>query len=73
MARVNVYLPEGLAEAVKRAGLNVSGITQDALSEALSELDADQWLDEVARLPRADVTHDSVIDAIDGARAEFGT
>ena len=72
MARVNVYLPEDLAEAVREAGLNVSGIAQDALVEALSGLDADQWLGEVARLPRTDVTHDSVVDAVDEARAEFG-
>lgn len=39
MARVNVYLPDGLAAASRAAGLNVSRITQDALRAAREELD----------------------------------
>jgi post-segregation antitoxin (ccd killing protein) len=72
MARVNVYLPDDLADEVKQAGLNVSGITQDALREALAERATDEWLDQVARLGPTTVTHDVVIAAVDAARDELG-
>lgn len=73
MARVNMYLPDELAEQVKDAGLNVSGIAQEALRVALDERASDEWLDKTARLGSAAVTHDDVIAAIDEARDEFGT
>jgi post-segregation antitoxin (ccd killing protein) len=72
MARVNVYLPDDLADEVKQAGLNVSGITQDALREALAERATDEWLDQVARLGPTTVAHDVVIAAVDAARDELG-
>jgi post-segregation antitoxin (ccd killing protein) len=72
MARVNVYLPDDLADEVKDAGLNVSGITQAALRAALDDRAADAWLDGVARLGIAEVTHDDVLAAVDAARDELG-
>ena len=36
MARVNIYLPNGLAEEAKAAGLNISGIAQAALRAELA-------------------------------------
>jgi hypothetical protein len=35
MARVNVYLPDSLHQRAKRAGLNVSELTQVAIQSAL--------------------------------------
>jgi post-segregation antitoxin (ccd killing protein) len=72
MARVNVYLPDDLAERVKLAGVSVSAITQDALHDALAAIDTNAWLDHLDRMPAADVQHERVLAAIDDARDEFG-
>ena len=72
MARVNVYLPDELARAARSAGLNISKVTQEALSENLARRETDAWLDRLEHLPRADVLHERVIAAIDEARAELG-
>lgn len=72
MARVNVYLPDELARAARGAGLNISRVTQQALSESLARRETDGWLDRLERLPRAEVTHERVLAAIDEARAELG-
>jgi len=72
MARVNVYLPDELAAEVKHAGLNVSGITQDALRTALASRRVGAWLDQIANLPPTRVTHEEAMAALDEARAELG-
>jgi post-segregation antitoxin (ccd killing protein) len=72
MARVNVYLPDDLAREARAAGLNISRVTQAALSETLEHNETDRWLDRLAHLPRAQIAHRSVIQAIDVARAELG-
>lgn len=72
MARVNVYLPDELAQRARVAGLNVSSVAQDALREALARDDTDRWLDELSSLPAVEVSHQSVLDALDRAREELG-
>jgi post-segregation antitoxin (ccd killing protein) len=72
MARVNVYLPDALAARARAAGVNISGITQDAIRNALAGSDTDLWLERLKRLPRAEIAHDDVITALDHARDEFG-
>lgn len=72
MARVNVYLPDELAEEARAAGLNVSNITQEALRRELTGRRTSAWLGKVSRLPRSGVTHDEVLHALDDARAEAG-
>lgn len=72
MARVNVYLPDDLADAVRAADLNVSAIAQEALAGALAAQDIDVWLDQVSGLPATGVTHEQVIEAVAAARDEFG-
>ncbi|MGA9856798.1 MAG: type II toxin-antitoxin system CcdA family antitoxin [Solirubrobacteraceae bacterium] len=72
MARVNVYLPDDLAERARLAGLSVSAVTQDALRGALAAIDTDAWLDRLDRAPAAEVQHERVLAAIDDARDEFG-
>jgi post-segregation antitoxin (ccd killing protein) len=73
MARVNVYLPDDLAERARSAGLSISAITQEALRVALSASDTDRWLDHLEGLRSHDVSHESVIRALDAARDEFGS
>ena len=73
MARVNVYVPDGLAEEAKKAGLNVSAITQEAISAALAEQSTDAWLTSLTRRPRRKITHETVLDALDASRDEAST
>jgi post-segregation antitoxin (ccd killing protein) len=70
MARVNVYVPDRLAEEAKKAGLNVSAITQEAISSALAERSTDAWLATLARRPRRRVSHQAVLAALDASRDE---
>jgi post-segregation antitoxin (ccd killing protein) len=72
MARVNVYLPDELAAAAREAGLNVSGITQAALTMALAERDTNRWLDSIARMQPTKITHAQALDALNAARDEMG-
>lgn len=71
MARVNVYLPDHLAAAVREADLNVSSIAQEALAAALFARETDRWLDDIAGLRPTAVTHAQVLDAMEAARAEL--
>jgi post-segregation antitoxin (ccd killing protein) len=73
MARVNVYLPDDLAAAAREAGLNMSGITQEALTAALAARSTDQWLDSIATLRPTAVTHTQVLEALQAARDELET
>jgi post-segregation antitoxin (ccd killing protein) len=71
MARVNVYLPDDLAAAAKAAGLNMSGLTQEAVRGALNARHTEVWLAEVVKLPRTSVTHDDVVAAVEQARRDL--
>lgn len=73
MARVNVYLPDELADRARAAGVNISGVTQAAIRSALAGIETDAWLDRLERLPTSAVAHQDVITAIDAARDEIGT
>ena len=71
MARINVYLPDGLAEEVSKADLNVSKLAQEALRSALMVSKANRWLDDVAALGPTGVDHDAVIEAVIAAKHEL--
>jgi post-segregation antitoxin (ccd killing protein) len=71
VARINVYLPDDLATEAKKAGLNVSAVTQQALRRRLDARSTDAWLDNLATdTAAARVPHDRVIEALDAARDE---
>ncbi len=72
MARLNVYVPDDLAEAAREAGLNVSALTQHALNEALARRATDTWLSGLETGRAGAVTHDQVLAALDAAREELG-
>jgi post-segregation antitoxin (ccd killing protein) len=72
MARVNVYLPDDLAERAKLAGVSISRVTQDALHGALAAMDTDAWLDSLDQRSGAEVGHERVLTALDDAREDFG-
>ena len=69
MARVNVYLPDDLAAQAKAAGLNVSGLTQEAIESALAALGLTGWIASqpdglVVTIPDADALGDSIRAAV---------
>ena len=72
MARVNVYLPDELAERARAADLNVSGLAQDAIRGALNARAVNDWLDELASLPSAGIDYNIVKDAVTAAKGQFG-
>ncbi len=72
MTRLNVWVPDELAERARSAGLNVSALTQSALSAELAGRDLDTWLDSLPK-PRGDgPSHEAAMRALDEARDEFG-
>jgi post-segregation antitoxin (ccd killing protein) len=71
MARVNVYLPDSLAERARAAHLNVSGLTQEAVTAALERVEAERWIDRLEQRPRRDLSRAGVIGALDEARDEL--
>ena len=71
MARVNVYLPDDLAAAAKRARLNVSAITQDAIRTTLAASATDTWLAGLTELDRTGIDHETTARAVDEAKNEL--
>lgn len=72
MTRVNVYLPDDLAEEARSAGLNISRVAQDALRRELAARSSTTWLEAVRRLLHTGVSHDEVEAALDAERDEAG-
>ncbi|HEY8755707.1 MAG TPA: type II toxin-antitoxin system CcdA family antitoxin [Candidatus Dormibacteraeota bacterium] len=73
MARVNVYLPDDLADAAHAADLNISSLTQEAIRLELQKTATADWIEAVSRLVAPRVSHSAVQAAIDAARDEFGS
>ena len=72
MARVNVYLPDALADAARAADLNISSLTQEAIRRELQQSELAEWIAEVYRLAKPRVNHAAVQEAVDAARDELG-
>jgi post-segregation antitoxin (ccd killing protein) len=70
MARLNVYVPDDLAERARARGLNVSALTQAAITAELENTATDAWLEQLAARSTG-ARHVDVLDAIDAARDEF--
>ena len=72
MPRVNIYLPDDLAAAVRTAGINLSSLTQDAIRRELAGRTTDAWLASLDPAPSR-VSHDEALAALDAAREERAT
>ena len=70
MARLNVYVPDALADAARKAGLNVSALTREAITAAVARSATDSWL-ETLRDHSRPIDHDVAIRALDEAREEL--
>lgn len=71
MSRVNVYLPDDLAEEAKKAGLNISSLTQEAIRSTLAAQTLERWQQQVSGLSSPGVSHAKVIDAVRSAKDEL--
>ena len=71
MSRVNVYLPDDLAEEARKAGLNISSLTQEAIRSSLTAQALRQWQQQISDLPSPGVSHATVIDAVNAAKDEL--
>lgn len=71
MTRLNVYVPDELAERARARGLNVSALTQKAIAAELDRTSMSAWLDGLPSVSRP-LDHDDVMAALDEARQEFG-
>lgn len=72
IARVNVYLPDDLARRAREAQLNLSRVTQEALRRELAREGTERWVQRLHALPRHDIAHERVLEALDAAREELG-
>ncbi|MGC8514153.1 MAG: type II toxin-antitoxin system CcdA family antitoxin [Acidimicrobiales bacterium] len=72
VTRLNVYLPDDLAAEAKKAGLNLSAVTQEAVRRSLALRSTDAWLETLAS-PTERVSHDRALAALDAARDEAPT
>lgn len=70
MTRLNVYLPDDLAAEAKKAGLNLSAVTQEAIRRLLAARSTDGWLAALSSTQSARVPHDRVLEALDAVRDE---
>lgn len=70
MARVNVYIPDELAERAKAANVNLSALIQAAIAGELQRRATDAWLASLPE-PRHAVSHRAAMAALDEARAEM--
>jgi hypothetical protein len=75
MARVNIYLPDGLARRAREAGLNVSGIAQASIEQELQVRALDAWLAELRERPPlqgAPMSNEELLEVMDEVREEMG-
>ncbi len=71
MARVNIYLPDELAEAAKATGLNVSRLTQEAIRRKVRTRTLDRWLERTATLPDPGMGPETVAQEMSAAKDEL--
>jgi post-segregation antitoxin (ccd killing protein) len=69
--RQQVYLPDDLADMGKKAGLNISSLTQEAIRSSLATQSLNRWLQRVAELDSPGVSHRKVIDAVTSAKDDL--
>ena len=73
MARINIYVPDELADEARRSGLNVSSLAQRAIRASLAAQSTDQWLRTLRPAPSHAATHEGAVRALDAVRDEAPT
>ena len=72
MARVNVYLPDWLAEKARAAGMNLSQATQGAVERELTLTSLSFWLDRVALERAMNAPYEVAFEALNIAPHDLG-
>lgn len=73
MARLNIYVPDELAERARKRGLNVSALAQAAVTAELARNATGDWLAEIpVRTDRRIPSHATALGALDAARDDLG-
>jgi post-segregation antitoxin (ccd killing protein) len=72
MARLNIYVPDDLAERARRAGLNISALAQTAILAELDQHATAAWLNGLPH-PARRTSHRAALTALDAARGDFGS
>ncbi|MGA8426236.1 MAG: antitoxin [Candidatus Dormiibacterota bacterium] len=65
MARLNVYLPDELAEVIRPLDWNLSSLLQSAVRERLDRDRLDTWLSELEASPGGAAVHDQTLAALE--------
>lgn len=73
VTRLNIYLPDDLAAEAKKAGLNLSAVTREAVKRSLASRSTDAWLDSLRPTSPERVPHDHALEALDAARDDAPT
>jgi hypothetical protein len=72
MAKVTVYLPDRLAEAVRAVGMNLSNVTRVAAERELAQMRVSSWLSRVALQRAMDVPHGTAFETPCAAHSDHG-
>lgn len=72
MAHVSLQFPVDLVEQARAAGLDISGLAQDAIRRALDVHAVNEWLDDLASLPSLGIDPTIVKEAVRAAKDDFG-
>jgi post-segregation antitoxin (ccd killing protein) len=69
MARATIYLPDELAERARAAGLNISGLAQEAIEAELDRQGLRTWL-STESTGFGPISHDDVLAVLEGIRRD---
>lgn len=72
VARVNIYLPDDLAERARAEGINVSGVCREAIEETLRSLRQRAWLAALEDRPAIEILPAEIDAAVHGAQVDLG-
>jgi hypothetical protein len=75
MARVNIYLPDDLARRAREAGLNVSGVAQEAIESQLRIRAVNDWLASLRARPPLEgprLSNEELVEIMDEVSEEMG-
>lgn len=72
MTRLNIYMPDDLAERAKARGLNISALTRAAVAAELARNATAEWLEGIPPRSLSGVDHAAALGALEAGRDELG-
>lgn len=68
MARINIYMPDELAEAVRAADMNLSNLAQVAAERELARMRVSSWLSRVLFGRTRNISPEATLEALRSTR-----